>query len=101
MPLTEQERAALSFARDANGVEITRQRTCECGRRFSQNLLSAQFLAIAERQSRHAIDAITRQIPDYFVPVHCPPCESRDLGMQSRKDEYKHGPQQPYGEAAD
>ncbi len=72
------------FSHDEKGNVISRERTCLCGRRFTQRLLSARFLAMCERQSRGAIDAVTRDVPDYFVPVNCPPCERRDIAMSGR-----------------
>lgn len=75
------------FAHDEHGKPITREGRCECGRRFSQTLLSERFLGIVEAKSAAAIKAVTETIPGYFVPVHCPSCERRDLGMQARLDE--------------
>lgn len=67
------------FGARADGTPITRTRTCECGRVFEQRQLSGSFLTIVERHSAGAIDAVTRQIPEYFVPVHCPRCERIDM----------------------
>lgn len=86
------------FSVDVEGHPITRQQTCECGRSFTQRLLSERFLTILETHSKRAIELTAKQIPGFFVPVHCPSCERMDLGMQARKDEYAHQPQQPYGE---
>lgn len=85
------------FSHDAEGNAITRTRTCECGRRFTQRLLSARFLEIVEGQSKGALAAVRRDIPDYFVPVHCPPCERRDLGHAARRADFRRTDQ----EAAD
>lgn len=89
------------FSHDAGGQPITRKRTCECGRPFEQTLLSERFLAIVERQSKRGIELMAQQIPGFWVPVFCPPCERRDLGYQARKDEYKQEPRAPYGDHAD
>lgn len=67
------------FAHDADGKAISRTRTCECGRSFPQRLLSERFLAIVERQGKRAFDLFTKQVPGFYVPVHCPPCERVDL----------------------
>lgn len=83
------------FANDADGNPIARDRTCECGMKFKQRLLSARWLTIAENAG--AIELVAKQIPEFYVPVHCPKCESRDLAMQSRKDQYKQEPTQPFG----
>lgn len=76
------------FAHDAIGQPITRQRTCECGGRFTQRQLSARFMLIVEKQGAGALAAMKRDIPEYFVPVHCPPCERRDLGFSARLAAY-------------
>lgn len=90
------------FFRDADGKPVTRQRTCLCGRAFTQRLLSERFLAIVEKQSRKAIDVLSKQIPDFYVPVHCPPCERRDLGHAARLAEFAIEPnQRDVGYAAD
>ncbi len=86
--------AALSardpmFSHDEHGKVISRERTCLCGRRFTQRQLSGRFLSMCERQSKGAIDAVTAQIPNYFVPVHCPPCERRDIAMSGRAADAK------------
>lgn len=58
---------------------ITRQATCgQCGREYTQAMLSGRFMEIVERAD--AMDTFMRAIPDLFVPLHCPPCESKDLG---------------------
>lgn len=72
------------FAKNAAGEPITRARTCECGASFTQRQLSAHFCEIVEKAG--GIRAVMRQIPDLFVPVHCPPCERKDLGRQQRLD---------------
>jgi hypothetical protein len=76
------------FAHDEKGKTIVRERSCECGKRFTQRLLSARFLAIAERQGIGALRALQRGVPDFYVPVHCPPCERRDLGFAARRVGY-------------
>jgi ribosomal protein S27E len=77
------------FGVNAAGDPITRERTCECGSRFTQRQLSARFLESAERFSAAAIDGISRQVPGYFVPVHCPPCERRDMHRQNRIEQIR------------
>lgn len=74
------------FGLNAAGDPITRESTCECGTRFTQRQLSARFLEGVERFSAGAIAAVSRQIPDYFVPVFCPHCERIDLGHRSVVD---------------
>ncbi len=86
------------FANDVEGNPIHRRRSCECGVFFTQRLLSERFLTIVDRG--RGIQGMIRQVPEFYVPVHCPKCERRDLGMQARRDEFKHLPQ-PFGEAAD
>lgn len=77
------------FGLNAAGDPITRERTCECGKQFTQRQLSARFLEGVEKFSAGAIDAVSRQIPGYFVPVHCPPCERRDMHRQLRIEQIR------------
>lgn len=72
-----------------SGETIERQRTCECGATFNQFLLSARFLATIERQRGRALELVRQQIPGYYVPVHCPKCERRDIGRQARVDDIR------------
>lgn len=67
-----------------NGDPVSRIAKCECGQSFTQTQLSERFMLMVERQGRRALDLVTRQIPDYFVPVHCPKCERIDLGHATR-----------------
>ncbi len=80
------------FGRGADGEPKTRERTCECGQRFTQRQLSERFLTIVEGFSAKAIAAVTRQIPDFFVPVHCPRCERVDVRRQAWIDEQNSVP---------
>lgn len=73
------------FAKDAQGRPITRDRTCLCGRRYTQGLLSERFLAMIERAGTKAQQAFARQVPDFYVPVECPRCERRAIGHEARK----------------
>lgn len=86
------------FSHGADGEPVTRKAKCECGRGFTQRLLSERFLTIVEAHSRRAIEFTAKQIPGFFVPVHCPACERMDLGMQARRDEYTQQPKPPFGE---
>lgn len=82
-----------TFGLGADGKQITRERTCECGQRFTQIQLSERFLTIAETFSAQAIAAVTRQIPGFYVPVHCPRCERVDLRRQGYIDEQNRIPE--------
>lgn len=64
---------------------VERQATCECGRTFTQSLMAPSELAALERMGR--IKTFMQQIPDCFVPVHCPACERRQLTLQAQLDE--------------
>jgi hypothetical protein len=80
------QRYAPDHADEAKrGQEITRQHRCECGREFTQRILSERQMAAAERLG--VVGVVARQIPGFWVPVHCPPCERKDLGRQARMDE--------------
>lgn len=76
------------LAHDRNGQQVSRPKTCECGKAFTQALLSERFLAMIERRSKNCLTLMEREIPGGWVPVHCPPCESKDLGMQARRASY-------------
>lgn len=87
------------FSHDAEGNVVRRERTCECGKTFAQTLLSERFLTMCERQSRACLNAVTQQIPGYFVPVHCPHCERIDVGRWAHIAESRSVPDtQPFGE---
>lgn len=93
-------RASMMFSRGANGDTVTRERSCECGRRFTQFQLSERFMLLAEGKSKNAAQLVAKQCPGLFVPVHCPACERRDLGHQSRLDDTRrYDP--PFGERHD
>lgn len=76
------------FSHDEKGKPVTRPKVCECGASFTQRLLSERFMAIVERRGHKALALMREQVPDYFVPVHCPKCERTDLGMQARRASY-------------
>lgn len=86
------------FSHDENAKPIRRERTCECGKRFTQTLLSERFLSMCERQGRRCIDLVTQQVPGFFVPVHCPHCERIDLGHAARLADSRALPDAPFGE---
>lgn len=75
-----------TFAHDETGKPITRDTTCECGTTFRQRLLSERFMQLSERHGARAVELIRQQIPDYYVPVHCPPCERKDLRRRASID---------------
>lgn len=72
------------------GQVVEREKTCECGRVFLQSLLSNRELEAAARLG--VLDRMVRQIPDGYVPVHCPACERRELTYQARLDEARGVP---------
>lgn len=97
--LTHVSRSQI-FAHDIHGNPISRERSCECGRRFAQHQLSADFMRVAEGKSKRAAQLVLAQCPGLFVPVHCPQCERRDIGRQAQLDESRDYPQ-PFGERHD
>jgi hypothetical protein len=71
-------------------VYVTRGAVCECGTGFTQRHLSARFLSMCEKwNGGGALRAVERQIPGFFVPVHCPKCERRDLQLEAKRLEYR------------
>lgn len=79
---------------------VTRERDCECGKRFTQHQLSEAFMLLAEGKSKRAAQLVARQIPELFVPVHCPRCEHIDLRRQAQLDD-THSYPPPFGERHD
>lgn len=71
------------FVQDDGSVNV-RESRCECGAAFEQTQLSARFMRIVEKCGEGAVAALLRDIPEIYVPVHCPPCERRDLGRAAR-----------------
>ena len=88
------------FAQDAEGNPITRERTCECGKTFSQRLLSQRFFNIVARRGAKCLAEFERQIPEGFVPVFCPACERKDIGRRATVDNHRLEFHEP-AEAAD
>ncbi|HXD48471.1 MAG TPA: hypothetical protein VN600_06855 [Gemmatimonadaceae bacterium] len=96
-----------TFGRRSDGTLVERETVCECGRRFTQHVLSERFMRIVEGHSRRAAELLTAQVPGLWIPVHCPPCERRDLGRQARLDDQRrfddssHSERGAYAHAAD
>jgi len=78
------------FAHAENGDPITRERKCLCGRTYRQTLLSADFMRLVESRGQHAVDVFVKQIPDMYVPVHCPVCERHDIGNHAKRAAIHH-----------
>lgn len=75
-----------TFGRNGDGTVITRTARCECGILFEQQQLSERWIEAVERVSPRAVRMMQQQIPDFFVPVHCPKCERVDLGRRFQLD---------------
>jgi hypothetical protein len=86
------------FQHRTDGSVVTRDTTCECGTAFQQAMLSERFMGIAEKGGGAL--CVTRDIPELYVPVHCPPCERKDLGRAARIAEARSLPEhrQPFGD---
>ncbi len=72
------------FSQNAEGEPITRDRTCSCGRVYTQTLLSERFLTMVERRGERAMALMRRHVPDFYVPVFCPKCERTELAALER-----------------
>lgn len=66
------------------GATIDRRATCECGREFTQMLMATRELEAIERMGH--MRKFLAQIPDLFVPVHCPKCERHQITLQAQLD---------------
>jgi hypothetical protein len=71
-----------TFALDEHGQPITRERKCLCGRAYTQRLLSERTLAVDESQGRRAVEQLSKQTADGYVPLYCPSCERRELARK-------------------
>lgn len=72
---------------------IAREAVCECGTRFVQKHLSAAFLELCEKWNHGgAMRELRKQVPDFYVPVHCPKCERQQLGLEARRSGYRLAP---------
>lgn len=69
-----------------DGMPVTRDRTCECGTPFTQALISWEYMESLEKHRPRAAELMLKQIPELYVPVHCPPCERRDITRQAAVD---------------
>lgn len=85
--IVDQLRNNPMFAMDAEGKPIARDRNCECGQKFTQRLLSDRFFRIVAKRGARCLEMFEKQIPQGYVPVHCPRCERRDIGIQARLDD--------------
>lgn len=63
------------------GQRVQRQVTCHCGQVFTQQQLSAAYQELVDAAGERARRAMQAQIPDGFVPRHCPACERRTLAF--------------------
>ena len=71
--------------RNAAGGFVERNVWCGCGKAFVQCLMATKALESLERQGK--VDVVAKQIPGFWLPVHCPTCERIDLRHQANIDE--------------
>ncbi len=70
------------LAVDEKGQTISRDVYCRrCGKPHQQFQLAMHYLDSVARISEGALTAMTQQVPGFWVPVYCPPCERKDLGF--------------------
>ena len=74
--------APLNFTEFLSGT--TRTAKCECGREFEQRQLTERFMTVVEKFGDGAVGAMMRDVPELYVPVHCPKCERSDIGRHAR-----------------
>jgi hypothetical protein len=71
-----------------DGTPVTRAMTCVCGQPFTQSILSERYLGSLERMGK--VEAVARQLPGFWLPKYCPPCERKDLALEARRIEVPH-----------
>jgi hypothetical protein len=71
------------LAKRQDNTPITREATCVCGKPFTQSILSERYLASLERMGK--VDAVARQLPGFWLPKYCPPCERKDIALEARR----------------
>lgn len=64
------------------GQTIERRKVCECGAAFTQMQMAMRELEALERMGQ--IARFLKQVPEAFVPVHCPKCERHQLTLHAR-----------------
>ena len=63
-----------------------RRAVCLCGRMFTQERIALRFVeSLAKGRGEKAANEFMRQIPDGYVPVNCPKCESSELGRLANR----------------
>lgn len=77
------------FAQSAEGKPVSRNRVCDCGRKYTQRLLSERFLNIVAMRGEKCLAAFEHQVPQGYVPVFCPSCERKDIGRWARIAEHR------------
>ena len=84
--------AATELCEDGVRRVVRRRMRCDCGKEFEQFKLSQRFLAMARWPTRNSPRdaAIDRQIPDGYVPLFCPECESKQLELEARRAEFSY-----------
>lgn len=83
--MSEPSRIDLGILQQRDGKTVTRENVCVCGKPYTQSILSERYLESLERMGK--IEAIAKQIPGFWVPKYCPPCERKDLTLEARRTE--------------
>jgi hypothetical protein len=66
-----------------------RRAICLCGKMFTQERIALRFVeSLAKGRGEKAAQEFMRQIPDGYVPVNCPKCESETLGHLANKRQF-------------
>jgi hypothetical protein len=64
--------------RRVGGKLDERKCLCTCGKEFSQYRISARFSALMNENAKRIFKFYS---PEGYVPVYCPKCERKQLGL--------------------
>lgn len=69
------------------GVE--RRNVCICGAMYTQEKIAFRFVeSLAKGRGEKAANDFVKQIPDGWIPVYCPKCESQELGRLAERRQF-------------
>lgn len=75
-----------------DGTMVERQHICpDCQRIYTQHKIAFRFVeSLAKGRGERAANTFIKDVPEGWVPVLCPPCESKELGRIADRRNYVH-----------